>query len=165
MSKKLNLLALAVGLALTVSISPAFAAKGGNAAGSGSGSSIAIATVNGGLSAASTSSQSLKLGDALTFATTVERLAGGEYPLVALSCYQDVNGDGVVDMSVVGPDIVYSWLDSPSVTFPLGGNGWSLWQQRGGAATCHAELYAYGWKAGQESIRFLASTASFAAAS
>jgi hypothetical protein len=163
MTKKILMLVSAV-LALVVTIGSASAGKGGNSApNSGSGSSIAIASINGGLLSASTGSQTPKLGSTLTFATTVEKLAGWEWPMVALSCFQDVNGDGTVDTSLTGPDIVYVSLLSPDSAFTLGG-GSSTWLQRGGAATCVADLDAYGWKGSQESVRSLATTGSFAAA-
>ncbi len=122
-------------------------------------SSIAIASVDGTvLNAATTLSPSTNLGDTLTFATTVGQLSGNEYPMAAVDCYQDVNGDGVVDMTPWGPDIVYSELSQPSATFTLGG-AVSIWTERGGgSAVCRAELDAYGWKGGQESIRLLAAT-------
>jgi hypothetical protein len=160
MTKKILMLVVAV-LALVVTIGSASAGKGGNSAPS-SGSSIAIASINGGLLSASSGSQTAKLGDTLAFATTVERLAGNEYPMVALTCYQDVNHDGTVNTSITGPDIVFGLLDQPGATFQLG--GWSPWTVTygGGAATCRADLDAYGWKGGQESIRVLATTGDFA---
>jgi hypothetical protein len=141
---------------------PAFAGKGGSGAGSTT-PSITIATVDGTSVSAATVKPTPKLGDKLTFATTVPALAGWEYPMVIVSCYQDVNGDGTVDTNMLGPDIVYSWLDKPSATFTLGGYS-SIWTERGGgAATCRAELDAYGWKGGKESVRVLASTADWVA--
>ena len=59
-----------------------------------------------------------KLGDKLKFATTVGSLAGWEYPMVDVQCYQDVNGDGTVDTNLLGPDIVFTWLDKPALTSP-----------------------------------------------
>lgn len=142
---------------LITGVTPAVAGKGGSGAGSLP-PSITIATVDGTSMAAATVKPTPKLGDRLTFATTVPALAGWEYPTVVVSCYQDVNGDGTVDTNMLGPDIVYSWLDKPSATFTLGGYS-SIWTQRGGgAATCRAELDAYGWKGGKESVRVLAST-------
>jgi hypothetical protein len=83
--------------------------------------------------------------------------------MVALSCYQDVNGDGTVDTNLRGPDIVFGRLDKPSMTFTLGGYS-SIWTQRGGGnAVCRAELDAYGWKGGRESVRVLATTGNWAA--
>jgi hypothetical protein len=59
--------------------------------------------------------------------------------MVALSCYQDVNGDGTVDTALLGPEIVFSQLDKPSATFTLGGYS-SIWTQRGGGnAICRAD--------------------------
>lgn len=95
--------------------------------------------------------------DVLTFATSVEKLAGWEYPMVAVSCYQDVNGDSVIDTDLLGPDIVFAWLDRPDASFWLGEYA-SPWRQRGGGpAECRADLDAYGWKGGQEFTRVLAS--------
>jgi len=142
---------------LIAGVTPALAGKGGSG-GSTTSSSIAIATVDGTSVAAASVKPTPKLGDNVTFATTVAPLAGWEYPMVVVSCYQDVNGDGNVDTNMLGPDIVYSWVDKPSATFTLGGYS-SIWTQRGGgAATCRADLDAYGWKGGKESIRVLAST-------
>ena len=141
---------------------PALAGKGGSG-GSSTTSTIAIATVDGTSMAGAAVKPAPKLGDTVTFATTVQSLAGWEYPMVVVSCYQDVNGDGYVDTNMLGPDIVYSWVDKPSATFTMGGYS-SIWTQRGGGdATCRAELDAYGWKGGKESVRVLASTADWLA--
>jgi hypothetical protein len=142
-------------LVMALGVAPALAGKGGNTV---STSSISIATVDGATMATATESPTPALGDALTFRTTVQQLAGWEYPMVALSCYQDVNGDGKVDTNLLGPDVVFAWLDKPSATFTLGGYS-SIWTLRGGGdAVCRAELDAYGWKGGKESTRVLAST-------
>jgi hypothetical protein len=94
----------------------------------------------------------------------VEPLAGWEYPMVAVSCYQDVNGDGKVQTDLLGPDVVFTWLDRPSAGFTLGGYS-SIWTVRGGGdAVCRADLDAYGWKRGKESTRVLASTSDWTAA-
>jgi hypothetical protein len=103
--------------------------------------SISIATVDGVTMAASTRPEPAHL-DNVTFNTTSGSLAGWEYPMVSLSCYQN-NG------------LVYVQLNHPDATFTVGG-GSSQWTA--GDATCHASLYAYGWKAGQESTRLLAAT-------
>jgi hypothetical protein len=130
---------------------PAFA---GNKSG-GSTSSIRFASIDG---AAAPASPTTKIGDSLTFATTVQPLAGWQYPMVSVSCYQDVNGDGVVDTSINGPDVVYIGLDKPSATFTLGDYS-SLWTLRGGgSAVCRADLYSYGWKSGVEYTQVLATT-------
>jgi hypothetical protein len=140
---------------LTLAVAPALAGKGG---GSTAPSSISIATING-TSAAPTQNPTPKLGDNLTFATVAGSMAGWEYPMVAVSCYQDVNGDGVVDTTLQGPDLVYAGLDKPSAQFLLGAYS-SIWTQRGGGpAKCRADLDAYGWKSGKESVRVLASDA------
>jgi hypothetical protein len=155
--------AISVAVAIAVTSAPALAGKGGGG-NTSTQSSIAIATIDGARMAATTNASSTPaLGDALTFATTVEPLAGWEYPMVAVSCYQDVNGDGVTDTNLLGPDIVFSELEKPSATFMLGGYS-SIWTQRGGGpATCRADLDAYGWKGGRESTRVLATTGSWLA--
>jgi hypothetical protein len=136
---------------------PAFA--GGK---TGTSPSIAIATIDG-VSAAGTQSPAPNLGDTVTFATTAGSLAGWEYPMVVVSCYQDVNRDGTIDTNLLGPDIVFSWVDHPDATFTMGGYS-SIWTQRGGGpAVCRAELDAYGWKANKESVRLLASTRNWTA--
>jgi ABC-type glycerol-3-phosphate transport system substrate-binding protein len=150
----------AITILLAVSAAPAFAGKGGGT----STSSIAIASVSGGTSAATAQSSTARLGDTLTFRTTVEPLAGWEYPMVAVSCYQDVNGDGTVQTDLLGPDVVFTWLDKPSAGFTLGGYS-SIWTLRGGGdAVCRADLDAYGWKRGKESTRVLATTGNWTAA-
>jgi hypothetical protein len=139
----------AVTMLVAVGASPALAGKGGGTTAS---SRIALATTG-----------APRLGDLLTFKTTVEPLAGWEYPMIAVSCYQDVNGDGTVDTNLLGPDVVFTWLDKPAATFTLGGYS-SIWTLRGGGdAVCRAELDAYGWKGGKESTRVLASTANWTA--
>jgi hypothetical protein len=151
-----------IAAALLAVSAPALAGKGGPS-GSSSTSSIAFASIDG-LAAAPTLAPTPKLGDTVTFATVASGLAGWEYPMVAVSCYQDVNGDGTVDTSLTGPDVVFTGLDKPSAGFTLGGYA-SIWTNRGGSAVCRAELDAYGWKSGRESIRVLASTSSWLAAS
>jgi hypothetical protein len=75
--------------------------------------------------------------------------------MVAASCYQDVNGDGSGDTNLLGPDVVFTWLDHPDAEIVLGAYS-SIWTLRGGGpAECHADLDAYGWKGGQESTRVL----------
>ena len=120
-------------------------------------SSVALATVNG----VPAGGVVPALGDSLTFAVSVEKLAGWEYPMVDLQCYQDVNGDGTIDTSLLGPDVVFTWLDRPDAVFTLGGYS-SIWTQRVAAgaspdAVCVADLDAYGWRGGVQSVRVLAS--------
>ncbi len=98
-----------------------------------------------------------RLGAEVSFVSNAAGLAGWEYPLVAASCYQDVNGDGTIDTNLLGPDVVYTWLDTPDASFLLGGYS-SIWTLRGGGpAECRADLDAYGWKGGKQSTRVLAS--------
>jgi len=89
------------------------------------------------------SDSQLKLGGYAGFETNAVGLAGWEYPMVAVWCYQS-------------GDLVYMALNKPATEFLLGGAA-SAWVTNGGPATCEADLYAYGWKGGQESIRNLAS--------
>ena len=107
--------------------------------------SITIAAVDG---AKTASNPTPAHGSAVTFDTTSGSLAGWEYPMVALRCYQN-------------NELVYVVLDQPDATFVVGGgsSGWTA-----GDATCNGSLYAYGWKGGQESIRLLASTYDWTAA-
>jgi hypothetical protein len=114
--------------------------------------SISIATVDG-VAMAATTRPEPPHGSFLTFNTAAGSLAGWEYPMVEVSCYQDVDGNGTVDTNLFGPDLVFDSLNTPSSTFELAGGHWT-----GGAAVCHGTLYAYGWKGGVESIRSLAST-------
>src|SRR5215471_16821603 len=149
--------ALIVG-GLTLTVAPALAGKSGGSGGSTPTPSISIASING-TSAASTKNPVPNLGDNLSFATVVGSIAGWEYPMVAVSCYQDVNADGAIDTNLLGPDLVYTGLDTPTAQFLLGAYS-SIWTQRGGGpAKCRADLDAYGWKGGNESIRVLASYA------
>ncbi|HSB38713.1 MAG TPA: hypothetical protein VLD13_06460 [Gaiellaceae bacterium] len=68
-----------------------------------------------------------------------------------------LNGDGVVDTSLLGPDVVCTWLDKPGAQLLLGTYS-SIWTQRGGGpAECRADPDTYGWKGGKESTRVLAS--------
>jgi hypothetical protein len=85
-----------------------------------------------------------QLGSYVGFDTNAVGLAGWEYPMVAVWCYQ-------------GGDLVYMALNKPATEFLLGGAA-SAWVTNGGSANCEADLYAYGWKGGQESIRNLANT-------
>ena len=129
---------------------PAFAGNGNRTVSS----SISFASIDG---AAAPVSPTTKLGDSVAFATTVQPLAGWQYPMVAVSCYQDVNGDGAINTSITGPDVVYTELAKPSGSFMLGGYS-SPWMANGGAALCRADLYSYGWKSGVEYTQVLAST-------
>ena len=131
---------VAPAIVIALAAMPAHAAK--KPASGGSGSSITIATINGVSTAkAATVSPTPARGDAVTFATTAAGLAGWEYPMVEVWCYQ-------------GSTEVWMDLDKPATQFLLGGAG-SLWFANGGGASCTATLDAYGWRGGQESIRKL----------
>ena len=153
-----NVVALFLLAGLVAAAAPALADRGGNGNGNGPGggseeSSIELATVNGSARGAVSTPA---YGDSVTFATTVERLAGWEHAMVALTCYQDVDGDGAVSTDMHGPDIVFGLLREPDAAFQFAGS--SPWAERGGDAVCRADLDAYGWKGGDQSIRVLAST-------
>lgn len=86
------------------------------------------------------------LGDTLTFTTTIPKLKGYQYPMIVVACYQDVDGNGTVEIPALyegSPDLVYAWLDHPDQPFVLGATGDSGWRQNGGPAECKATLYAY----------------------
>ena len=140
---------------------PAIAAQGGNSGkpSSGTTSDIQLASVNG--TSVGAAAVTPKYGDPVRFSATVEKLAGWENPVVAVQCYQDVNKDGKVETNMSGPDIVYAApLAGPDGAFRLGGVlTTSLWGSRGGgAATCRADLDAYGWQNKLQTIRVLDST-------
>jgi hypothetical protein len=155
---RIAVLALIAAGLVVAAASPALAGKPNNTAPS----RIAIATINGVPMGSTVQAITTRYGDTLTFATTIEKLSGNQWPMISVSCYQDVNGDGRVDTNLLGPDIVFGLLDHPTSSFQLAGS--SLWSQRGGNATCHADLYAYGFKGGSQTIRFLAGTENWGAA-
>jgi hypothetical protein len=152
---KIGAVALAALAVVAAAATPALAgSKGGSGTVS---SSIWMASIDGSQLSATAKTPTPSLGDTLTFGTTIEPLAGWEYPMIAVTCYQDVNLDGVIDTSITGPDIVFSWLDKPTAGYTLGGYS-SIWTLRGGgAAVCRADLDAYGWKGGKQSVRVLKS--------
>lgn len=166
MRRNLFVLLVAVGLSVFVPSALAGKGNGGGGGGGGGGSttsaspSISMATLNGTTMSSSTSPA---YRSTVTWSTVTGSLAGWETAEVVLSCFQDVNGDGVVDTSLGGPDLVYSWADSPSAVYSFSGQGQtSIWSLRGGGpATCRADLDAYGWKNGQSTVRLLASTGNF----
>ncbi len=127
----------------------ALAAKGGNGRAQTGESSIVLNELATTESATAVASGP-RLGSSVSFTTVAAGLAGWEYPMVAVWCYQ-------------GEVLVYMELAFPDSTFLLGGSS-SDWLTSGGAADCEAYLYAYGWKGGEESIRTLAGTGFFAAA-
>jgi hypothetical protein len=141
-------LALVFGAAVLTRSDPAgaadvYAAKGGKPAELQGSSSISLNQTFAGL----------RLGDPVTFSTTVVGLGGGEYPLVYLEC-----------TSVLDGSVLYGQLDYPDATFILGGGSSQWWADRG-AANCDAVLYSYGGKTrgGYDEIRLLAGPAEFGA--
>jgi hypothetical protein len=92
----------------------------------------------------------LRLGGYAGFETNAVGLAGWEYPMVEVGCYQSGT-------------LVYMELNKPGAEFLLGG-AWSVWETNGGPANCTAKLYAYGWRGGKESVRYLDASVSFDAA-
>lgn len=155
--KHLRTLAVISGVAaLAVTASPALAARGG---GSTTVSNIWVSSVDGwstGARAADAPAPTLAYGSTVGFGTTVEPIAGWEYAMILVSCYQDVDGDGTIDTTLWGPDVVLSSLQRPTAEFTLGGN--SIWSLRGGGtAVCRADLDAYGVRGGKQTIRVLRS--------
>jgi hypothetical protein len=86
-----------------------------------------------------------RLGGTVGFTTTAVGLAGWQYPMVTVACYQN-------------SALVYAVVGQPSDEFKLGGDS-SDWVTNGGPANCTATLSAFGWKGGQEYVTALASTA------
>jgi hypothetical protein len=149
MSRTLRMISTLAALAAVVALgAPSMAAKppkgGGGGGTTQTGSSIAIDTVTNadGTTAKTDGAIQPSLGSKMTFRTSVQPLAGWQYPMVTVACYQDVNKDGTIEKSTIGPDLVYLQLDQPDTTFVLGG-GWSQWLDRGGSAICEANLWAY----------------------
>src|SRR6478609_8766888 len=103
--KRLVITAVAASLAVAaLADGTAFAARGGNTSTTTTSSHIWISTVDGAdMVAPLSSSPVLELGDGVRFGTTIEPLTGREYATIAVSCYQDVNGDGRVDTNLLGP--------------------------------------------------------------
>lgn len=133
--------ALAV-LAAVAAFSPqGFNGKSGK---SSSGSTIALDSVVSSDGSRLAAGVQPGLGKRVTFATTIEKLAGWEYPMVVVSCTQSGK-------------TVWATVDYPSSAFVLGGTN-SDWAIGGGSASCIAQLSAYGWHAGVQSIRTLATT-------
>jgi hypothetical protein len=144
---KRYLVYITIAAVIGIMASPAMAGKPTR----GGTSSIALA------GAAEARTSPATLGSLVGFDTTVEALAGWEWPMVAVLCYQDLNGDGVQRFPNDEGDLVYAQLDHPDAAFLLGG-GSSRWKTLGGAADCDAVLYAYGNKAKNQTIRELART-------
>jgi len=154
-----KLLVVCAALAILGLIAAPSAATGGKGKGGQAPpaiSSIALADYG------ATSRGGPQLGGVVGFTTVAAGLAGWEYPMVAVWCYQDVNGDGIQVWPNDGGDLVYMQLDYPDVGFVLGG-GSSDWLVSGGPADCEANLYAYGNRGGNQTIRDLAETYFWAA--
>lgn len=104
------------------------------------------------------------LGSKVSFTSTYPRIKGGVIPKIAIRCFQDVNGDGKISTvaedpkrpGLNNPDLVYGEIGSADMsqisatsfilggpTPPPGSSSGSLWIDRGGAATCNAELFYY----------------------
>jgi len=136
-------------LASALLVGSALAAKGGNGRPQTGESSI-ILNEPAATESATAVSSGPRLGSTASFTTVAAGLAGWEYPMAAVWCYQ-------------GDVLVYMELAFPDSTFLLGGSS-SDWVTNGGAADCEAYLYAYGSKGGEQSIRTLAGTSFYAAA-
>jgi len=107
-------------------------------AGTTSPSWIALAQVDG---LAATTVQP-KLGDYLSFNTGYPNTV--KNPRIEVLCYQ--NGA-----------LVFGMAGSTTYSFQLGGGG-SIWLTNGGSASCTANLYYFGFHAGQQTYNKLAST-------
>lgn len=98
-------------------------------------------------------------GDSVSFSVE-SNLKNNPYPMVAVACYQDADGDGQITFApfikdadgndVANPDFVWLQLDRPDAAFNVGGGESQL--DAAEPASCVATLYAYSWKGGQESI-------------
>jgi hypothetical protein len=142
LSMKKTVVALAVLAAIATFSTAGYSGKASKP--SSGGSSIALDSVLSGDGTAKLAGTKPALGNRVTFASTVGSLAGWEYPMVVVSCYQSGK-------------MVWATIDDPSASFLLGGTN-SDWAVNGGAAACTGELAAYGWHRGIESIRSLATT-------
>ena len=132
-------------LALMLTTTSAFAAKGHGGSTTPTQSTIKIEPYS-----------DLRLGGEFGVVADAEGLAGFEYPMYTVWCYQDMNKDGTVTVDATwNADSVYAEMRKPTEELTLGGAG-SIWLTNGGAAKCDAVLYAYGWKGGKESVRTLA---------
>ena len=120
------------------------------------------------------------LGSSVTFTATWPKIKGNITPRIAVRCFQDVNNDGTVNTQDANPvtnaDLVYAEAGSADQSkqlaltgnpgFLLGGNpdGGSIWRNRGGAATCNAELFYYSYEQGNHQIyNYLTKTSDWAA--
>lgn len=145
-----RLVALAAGAALSVGVvaGTADAAKGGGGGTPTSpSSSITLVTQRADLVTAS-ADQGLRIGDTVSYATTIEQLSGPEWPMVSTMC-RDAAGN-----------VLWAELAQPDATFTLGG-AISPWYESGAEGTCEATLWAYSSKGGRYTSRALASTPSF----
>lgn len=96
------------------------------------------------------------LGDTIEF--SVDYPGHLRNPRVDVQCYQDVNGDGVIEQGWPWVDIVWSdnigkagYGAAPDEFYTTLGGFSSLWTLRGGGpATCHADLLYYVNDKGQE---------------
>lgn len=109
------------------------------------------------------------LGSNITFTTSYPRIKGNITPRIAVWCFQDVDGDGVIKTTrtTANGDYVYAEAGSAdeaqqqNITgnpgFLLGGGG-SIWKTRGGPATCNAELFYFSYSGKQQVYNYLAET-------
>jgi len=117
-----------------------YAAKGGGG-GQAAVPSIALAQVS-----ERAASIQPSLGSTISFDTAYPKTV--KNPRIEVLCYQ-------------GGSLVYGEAGGVNDSFLLGG-GWSLWLEGGGGADCTANLFYFGYHAGQQTYDWLAST-SFAA--
>jgi len=134
-------LAIPLALVALVAVLAGPVHAGGKTRTTSSTSDIWIASVDGML-VARTAQPAPAFGDKVNFGTAVQPLAGWQYPLVAIYCYQDVDGNGLETVPA-SADLVYAQLDKPDTTFVMGGGSSEWLESGGGDATCDAVLYAY----------------------
>lgn len=78
-----------------------------------------------------TSAASPHLVGTVGFAAPAQPLAGCEYPMDTVSCYQDLNSDGSDEWPNDGGDLVYAEMRKPDQELALGGAG-SVCLRKGG---------------------------------
>ena len=88
------------------------------------------------------------LGSWVTFTSTYPTSV--KNPRIEVLCYQ-------------GGTLVFAMAGSVDYSFELGG-GWSPWLDAGGESDCTANLFYFGWKAGNQTYNWLASTSFHAGA-
>ncbi len=97
-------------------------------------------------------------GDIISFTFTTAHLSGG-HPMVEVSGYQDLDGDGQVTIELTSGDLGWLTLNGPAPT-PVVLPNTQNYDQDGNKtgldisqpAKFRAALYSYGWKGKQEYV-------------